>query len=194
MTSHGDGFDLGEFVGQCLLALGDGAPPAALYEVVARAVREPAGILRALGEPRRAEIQKLYHSEELTLLNVVWAPRMTVMPHDHRMLAIIGIYTGREDNIFWRRRAGSEAHRVEAAGARALMEREAALLGRDIIHSVTNPISRFTGALHVYAGDFFNATRSEWDPESLHEQAYDVKKALRLFEEANERSGPGPSR
>ena len=58
-------------------------------------------------------------------------------------------------------------------------------LGRDIIHSVTNPISRLTGAIHVYGGDFFAAERSEWDPESLREHPYDVKKALRLFEEAN---------
>jgi len=27
---------------------------------------------------------------------------MTIMPHNHRMWAVIGIYTGREDNIFWR--------------------------------------------------------------------------------------------
>jgi predicted metal-dependent enzyme (double-stranded beta helix superfamily) len=31
---------------------------------------------------------------------------MTIMPHDHRMWAVIGVYTGREDNIFWRRVAG----------------------------------------------------------------------------------------
>jgi hypothetical protein len=31
---------------------------------------------------------------------------MTVMPHNHNMWAIIGIYTGREDNILWRRIAG----------------------------------------------------------------------------------------
>jgi len=27
---------------------------------------------------------------------------MTIMPDNHRMWAVIGIYTGREDNIFWR--------------------------------------------------------------------------------------------
>ena len=42
-----------------------------------------------------------------------------------------------------------------------------------------------TGAIHVYGGDFFAAERSEWDPETLREQPYDVEKTLRLFEEAN---------
>ncbi len=60
-------------------------------------------------------------------------------------------------------------------------------LERNIIHSVANPIPRSPGAIHVYGGDFFGAVRSEWDPESLLEQRYDVEKNMRLFEEANAR-------
>ena len=33
--------------------------------------------------------------------------------------------------------------------------------------------------------EHFAAERSEWDPETLREQPYDVEKTLRLFEEAN---------
>ncbi len=111
---------------------------------------------------------------------------MTIMPHNHEMWAVIGVYTGREDNIFWRRLKDADGGKIEAAGAAALSEKDAAPLGRDIIHSVTNPIPRLTGALHVYGGDFFAQERSEWDPESLLECSYDVEKTLRLFEEANE--------
>ena len=74
---------------------------------------------------------------------------------------------------------------MEAAGAKALCEKDAEPLGRNIIHSVTNPISRLTGAIHVYGGDIFGAERSEWDPENLLEQRYDVEKTIRLFEESN---------
>ena len=59
------------------------------------------------------------------------------------------------------------------------------MLGRDIIHSVTNPMPRLTEAIHVYGGDFYGAERSEWDPETLGEKPYDVAKAVRMFEEAN---------
>ena len=107
---------------------------------------------------------------------------MTISPHDHQMWAVIGIYTGREDNIFWRRLPGGK---VEAAGARALCEKDAEPLGHNIIHSVTNPIARLTGAIHVYGGDFFAAERSEWDPETLLEERFDVERAMRQFEEAN---------
>ena len=110
---------------------------------------------------------------------------MTIMPHNHRMWAVIGVYTGREDNIFWRRIDGG---RVEAAGAKALSVKDAAPLGPDIIHSVTNPIPRLTGAIHVYGGDFFAMQRSEWDPETLVEGRYDPAKTIRMFEEFNRRA------
>jgi len=98
---------------------------------------------------------------------------------------VIGIYTGREDNIFWRRLPGEDGGRIEAAGAKSLGERDVEPLGRDIIYTVTNPLPRLTGAIHVYGGDFFAASRSEWDPETLLEQPFDIEKNLRLFGQAN---------
>jgi len=178
-------FDLDEFVADCRTALRDSTPQRAVRDVVARAVAEPAALLRVLGEPKRAEVQRLHHASDLTILNVVWAPHMTVMPHNHLMWAIIGIYLGREDNIFWRRIKDEPGGRVEAAGAKSLAATDAVPLGPDIVHSVTNPIPRFSGAIHVYGGDFFGTARSEWDPETLLEQPYSVEKTIRLFEEAN---------
>jgi len=178
-------FDLDQFIADCRAALAADRSHKLVREVVARAVSEPSAVLKHLGEPRRAVLQKLHHSPDLTILNVIWAPMMTLMPHDHRMWAVIGMYTGREDNIFWRRIPGDPGGRVEAAGARALCAGDAEPLGRDIIHSVTNPIPRLTGALHVYGGDFFAAERSEWDPESLVEGRFDAERAVRRFEEAN---------
>jgi predicted metal-dependent enzyme (double-stranded beta helix superfamily) len=178
-------FDLEQFTADCTAALAADKSQKHVLEVVARAVADPVSMLKALGEPKRAGLHKLHQSSGLTILNVVWAPMMTIMPHNHSMWAVIGIYTGREDNIFWRRLLGSP-RRVEAAGAKALCERDAAPLGRDIIHSVTNPILRLTGAIHVYGGDFFDPThRSEWDPETLLEGPFDPERAVRRFEEAN---------
>jgi predicted metal-dependent enzyme (double-stranded beta helix superfamily) len=179
-------FDLDRFIEDCLTALREDSPQKAVREVMDRALAGN-GLREALGEPRRAQIQKLHHAPDLTILNVVWAPEMTIMPHDHRMWAIIGIYAGREDNIFWRRIKDHNGGRIEAAGARALSEGDCWTLGPDIIHSVTNPIPRFTGALHVYGGDFFAKERSEWDPETLLEKPYSSAKAVRMFEDANTR-------
>jgi len=179
------GFDLDQFVADCRDALRQDASHKFVREVVARAVSDPRTVLNALGEPKQGEIKTLYRSDELTILNVIWAPWMTLLPHNHRMWAVIGIYTGREDNIFWRRVDGNRGSKVEAAGAKALVERDAIPLGQDVIHSVTNPIPRLTGAIHVYGGDFFAVPRSEWDAETLLEQCTDGEKMARRFQEAN---------
>jgi hypothetical protein len=178
-------FDLDRFIEDCRAALAAGPTHKSAREVVARAVSDPAAVLAGLGEPRRAMVDPLYRGDDLTILNVVWGPRMTIMPHNHLMWAVIGIYTGRENNIFWRRLPGETGGKIEAAGAKSLGAGDAEPLGRDIIHTVTNPLPRLTGAIHVYGGDFFAVTRSEWDPETLLEGRYDVEKNIRLFTEAN---------
>ena len=178
-------FDLDRFIAECRAAVSLDPSHKSVREIVARAVSEPAVVIAGLGAPGRAEVQRLYNSAELTILNVIWGPRMTIMPHNHLMWAVIGIYTGREDNIFWRRLPDEDGGRIEAAGAKSLGERDVEPLGRDIIHTVTNPLPRFTGAIHAYGGDFFAASRSQWDPETLLEQRFDMEKNLRLFERAN---------
>jgi predicted metal-dependent enzyme (double-stranded beta helix superfamily) len=180
-------FDPEQFIAACRSALHGDQPSRHIRELVARAVSAPAAVTAALGQPDRAGLHALHRSSDLTVLNVVWGPGMTIMPHDHRMWAVIGIYSGREDNIFWRRVPDAERGRIEAASARSLCDRDSVLLGPETIHSVINPISRHSCALHVYGGDFFAAERSEWDPESLLEQRYDIARARRLFEDANRR-------
>jgi predicted metal-dependent enzyme (double-stranded beta helix superfamily) len=181
-------FDLLQFVSDCREALSSDKSYRHVREVVARAVSDPAVVIAGLGEPQLAGLHKLYQAEDLTVLNVVWAPMMTLMPHNHAMWAVIGIYTGREDNIFWRR-IPNVPGKIEAAGAKDLSVGQAEPLGDNIIHSVTNPIPRLTGAIHVYGGDFFNPSgRTEWDPETLVEQPFNTERAVRRFEEANRRT------
>ena len=105
------------------------------------------------------------------------------MPHNHEMWAVIGIYTGREDNILWRR----SERGVSAYGATCLFEGDTAALPHTAIHSVTNPLERFTGGFHVYGGDFFATERSQWNPETLAEEPSDGEVIRRIFERANVR-------
>jgi predicted metal-dependent enzyme (double-stranded beta helix superfamily) len=142
----------------------------AVETVLNSAVSHPASVLRGLGEPTAAGIQTLYRDASVTILNVLWAPLMVLLPHNHNMWASIGIYTGREDNILWQR-AGRA---IQATGAAALSERDVFSLPRDAIHSLTNPIGRLTGAIHIYGGDFFAPGRSEWDSETLEERPFEV--------------------
>jgi predicted metal-dependent enzyme (double-stranded beta helix superfamily) len=98
------------------------------------------------------------------------------------MWATIGIYGGAEENRLYRR--GTE--RIQPAGEKLLDTGDVFSLGPDAIHAVHNPRRQFTGAIHIYGGDFVNAPRSQWDPDTLLEQAYDMDEVRRLFARANE--------
>jgi predicted metal-dependent enzyme (double-stranded beta helix superfamily) len=174
-------FDKDQFIADCRAALEGDRASRNVREVVARSVSDPAGMIEGLGELKPGGIEALHRSPELTVINVFWPPNMVIMPHNHSMWAVIGVYGGREDNMLWRRLPNEADGRIEAAGAIALSTKDAQVFGPDVIHSVVNPIQRVTGAIHVYGGDFFAAQRSEWDPESLCEKPYDVEKALRMF-------------
>lgn len=176
-------FDKNRFIEDCVAAVGEGQ--AAIRELVAAAVADSAAVIAELGAPQHAGINPLYRSPELTIINFVWAPCMSLMPHNHQMFSVVGIYAGREDNVFWRRTDSA----IEAAGAKSLGCGEVATLGRDIIHSVLNPIGKMTCALHVYGGDFFAPAepRSLWDHETLRESPWDVDQVKTLFREAEER-------
>lgn len=176
-------FDKDRFIQDCIRALPGGAD--AVREVVRGAVCDGARVMAALGEPRHAGLTPLYRSRELTIINFAWAPCMSLMPHNHQMYSVVGLYSGREDNVFWRRSGDT----IEAAGARSLGVGDVAALGPDVIHSVLNPIGKMTCALHVYGGDFFEPTvpRSEWDHETLVERPWDMGKVRLLFQEAEAR-------
>ena len=127
----------------------------------------------------------IHRSPTLTIFDATWTPQMNLMPHNHLMWANIGIYTGREDNILWREAPGG----VEAYGAKALFAKDTASLPMDAVHSVTNPLLRFTGGIHIYGGDFFATTRSQWNPETLEEEPSDGDAIRGMFQRENERLG-----
>ena len=180
-----DKMDVERFVEDCVTANAEPDAQSAVKEVLARAVSSPGTVIAALGEPERAGINLIHRSPTLTIFNATWTPQMNLMPHNHLMWANIGIYTGREDNILWRK----TPHGVEAYGAEALFEKDAAALPVDAVNSVTNPLLRFTGGIHIYGGDFFDTTRSQWNPETLEEEPSDGAVIRGIFERENERLG-----
>jgi predicted metal-dependent enzyme (double-stranded beta helix superfamily) len=153
----------------------------AAKELLERALVAPGAIADAFA-PTRGGITLLHSSADLTVINVAWAPGMQIMPHDHHMWAIIGIYAGVEDNTFFRRNA--DRGLVSTTGRR-LDTGDVCVLGSDTIHAVANPTARLTGAIHIYGGDFVHEPRSQWGPGDLVERPYDMAEVDRMFHDAN---------
>jgi predicted metal-dependent enzyme (double-stranded beta helix superfamily) len=182
-------FDLDAFIAELVGCVSETDPRRATEEAVARAITAPTAVADAIA-PDTGGITLLHHSPELTVINVAWAPSMQVMPHDHRMWAVIGIYAGAEDNQFYRRGADGE---LAATTSRRLDVGDVCLLGSKTIHAVANPMDRLTAAIHVYGGDFLNEPRSQWGPGDLIEREYDMAEVNRQFHQANIAAGLAPT-
>jgi predicted metal-dependent enzyme (double-stranded beta helix superfamily) len=177
--------DIDRFVEECISANQEVDAQAAVNAVLEKAVSTPNSVIAALGEPAKAGLNVLLSSPALTIFAATWTPQMNLMPHNHLMWANIGIYCGREDNIYWKR----TPDRIKAYGADALFVSDTAMLPEDALHSVTNPLQRFTGGIHIYGGDFFNTQRSQWDPETLAEEPSDGARIREMFRRENLRLG-----
>ncbi len=178
-------FNVDEFVESCRSALAEHSPDLAVKELVASAMSKPAELEAALGTPSRGGLKTLYRSAELTVLNIIWPPGMALYPHDHNLWAVIGLYGGQEDNTFFTR--NHQGKGLLRASSTVLRTQDAIALGKDAIHAVNNPRSVYTGAIHVYGGDFFDEPRSQWASESSEEAPYSVEQAIQAFADANER-------
>jgi predicted metal-dependent enzyme (double-stranded beta helix superfamily) len=172
-----------DLIAECASALATTEALPATRVVLERASRD-----RQLREALRhgqTGINVLYSAADLTVLNVVWPPAITLVPHNHLMWAAIGIYDGREDNRFFRRRGAT----LTPSGGKELDEGDVLLLGDDAIHSVHNPVNAYTGAIHVYGGDFIKQPRSQWTGEDLEESPYDHDAIREQFARAERDAG-----
>jgi predicted metal-dependent enzyme (double-stranded beta helix superfamily) len=178
-------FEVPEFIASCQAALKESGPELAVKELMERVMSRPSEVEAALGTPTQGGITTLLRSDELTVLNIIWPPGMALYPHNHNLWAVIGLYGGQEDNTFFRR--DTRGRGLVRAGFKELQAQDAIVLGKEAIHAVTNPRSVFTGAIHVYGGDFFAQPRSEWDSEQSEERPYSVERAMQAFAEVNEK-------
>lgn len=172
-------FDLDSLLDDLVTAGGEPEPVRAVTDTMRRTMADPAAVRQSLGSTPPG-LHVLHGSPTLTILNVVWSAGMTLLPHDHRMSAVIGIYGGQEDNTLFRRDP-TDPRRIEATGGRELRDGDVFVLGREAIHAVTNPLDRLTGAIHVYTGDFVHEPRSQWGPGEQVEQAFDLDYVQSLF-------------
>jgi len=179
-------FDVARFVSQCEAAAATGKGRDIIRQIIAATVANPSALVATFGEPKRAGVDVLHRSPQLTILHVAWPPSYTQTPHNHLIWAEIGVYSGREDQILWQPSARNAKWPIEVKAGISLSAGDCHSLDADAIHSVTNPLDRVSVGLHVYGGDLaFGPPRSYWDGETLIEMPFNYERDDRAAQAYN---------
>lgn len=168
--------DLDQLVVDCLQVLDETRPQAALREVLQRAVSRPGDLAEALPAPRQQSVP-IHVSDELTILQIVNEPGFVFHPHDHGSWSACAYYAGRERNTYYRRTPEG----LVKSGGKEYGERDVMLMGADVIHGIENPLQSNNAALHVFAGNPFTATCSQWDEATLTEAPFDIPYVMSVY-------------
>jgi predicted metal-dependent enzyme (double-stranded beta helix superfamily) len=163
-------FDRDDFITECLAALSESDVIGAVAEIVQRRVGAGAALDDAFPDRQPGPLT-LYSTADLTVQRIVWSPGFHSAAHDHRMWAVVGVYSGSEHNRFHRRVYGG----LDDAGGRVLGQGEVLVLDVDAIHSVANPSRAAVGGLHVYGGDIDGVPRSQWRPDGTEGPLAEVR-------------------
>jgi predicted metal-dependent enzyme (double-stranded beta helix superfamily) len=127
-------------------------------------VADPEGLTEALDRRRVASTGPVvvHRSDELTVIGLDVAAGFVSPVHDHRLWAVVGVFVGAEDNVFYRR----TAHGVEETGRAVLATGGCLALPADAVHRIANSGGDTMRAVHVYGGDLFATARSQWDDDT----------------------------
>jgi predicted metal-dependent enzyme (double-stranded beta helix superfamily) len=164
--------DLDQLVIDCQAALGETSPQKAMREVLQRAVSRPSDLLEALPAPKQSSTV-LHVSDDLTIFQLVNEPGFVYLPHDHGLWSACAFHAGRERNTFYQRApSGLEQRSGKEYGE---------VMGQDVIDSIENPLRTNNAALHVFAGNEFTVSHSQWDIETLEEAPYSNEYGMAVY-------------
>jgi len=153
--------DLDSFVTACHAVLTEEDAAARVAEAMRSVVAEAEDLSREI-ERRRADGGGpviVHRSDALTVLGLAVPAGFVSPAHNHRMWAVVGIYQGAEDNVFYQR----QAHGLKETGRAVLSVGDCFALPPDAVHRISNTGTTPLLALHAYGGDLLATPRSQWD-------------------------------
>ncbi len=93
-------FEIGRFVESCFAALDTDRPVDTIRDLLNLTVSKPSSLIEGLPDPLGQELV-LFRDPRLTIIQVTIAPGRQYPPHNHRMEAAIGLYSGIERNLWY---------------------------------------------------------------------------------------------
>ena len=169
------------FVDTCKQAVQGDDPRATIHTAMQELFADPAALAAVIPaftadniatSPRGLRLggeALLHQADDLSVMVLGSLPGVIQPPHDHEMVAIIGVFEGCEEQRFWARTDNG----IEAVAGRLLEAGEVMVLGERAIHAISAPEHQDARAIHVYLGNISGVDRSVFDPETLEEHPFE---------------------
>jgi len=189
------GFDIEAFAATCKQAMEASddrhkAASACLKQAMAESSPEEIVSILDAAIPPGADIGEMIvqQSPELTLLYGRIPPRFQSGIHNHTVFACIGQLIGQEKNVFYMRHPRTG---LRQTGGITTEPGFVLNLKPDAIHSIENPGTETSSALHLYGGDFRAVMdeRSLWTSTGFEEISFSFPALMRESVLAMKRDG-----
>jgi len=173
------------FIEDCMAALRDSEPRAAVAALLRGAIEDPA-IGAIAGSPQHDDDlagRIWYRSPRLSVLQTVFRAGVHGPPHEHGAWCAVALFAGREEHFLYEDSSdGLRDKELRGLAAGGLI-----LLDETAIHSVRNPGDIAARGLHVYGADLFDLAahpRRMWSPSSRLALPYDFDQFAAWEEES----------
>ena len=160
-------FQLDAFVKQCIRACRHDEKTSIkrLRSVYSRAIEHsPEAVRRAI--PNTGPDEVLLHEDDDCTIYIVRVPAgIKYAPHDHGMVAVVGVFEGIEVNDYFKR-VSIDTCQVPSMQTEAVETGSVAVLDADVVHAISSRGSTRSQALHVYLGNLGATDRKLFHPKT----------------------------
>jgi predicted metal-dependent enzyme (double-stranded beta helix superfamily) len=119
-----------------------------------------------LAVPNEGPDEVLLHESNMCTIYIVRVPAgIRYAPHDHGMVAFVGVFDGVEVNDYFSRSA-ADSISIPSTSTISVHPGEVALLDADVVHAISSEGSSRSQALHVYLGNLGATARQLFNPKT----------------------------
>ena len=152
------------------LAANKDDPETAIRDVLLETVKKPDEIFAATSHENEDEIL-YFEDDSVSIWRCRFQPKIMMPPHEHLLKVLIGVYSGGEKSILYKRTEDG----LKEAGSVTAHAGEVITLGKAAIHAVTTGDDKPSDAIHVYLGPLMQLERDLFEWESGKAVAFTVE-------------------
>lgn len=152
-------FDLSDLISRLRETVNKESPSAEVKAILQQEFHDPGRVVNAMPDFEEDEVI-LYEDDTISIWFCRFRPGTTVPPHDHQMVATIGVYSGAERNDFFE---NDPKGTIRKSSEVILNAGKVLQIGPSAIHAVGCASAEPCCGIHVYLGRLTEVDRSLFD-------------------------------